>query len=48
MVTAGTALKRIRICEGHDPQAGGVLKGQPSALTDAAQPVNSSPAGEAN
>ena len=39
MATAGTALKRIRICEEHDPQAGGVLKGQPSALTDAAQPV---------
>ena len=48
MATAGTALKRIRICEEHDPQAGGVLKGQPSALTDAAQPVNPLPAGEAN
>lgn len=48
MATAGTALKRIRICEEHDPQAGGVLKGQPSTLTDAAQPVNPLPAGEAS
>ena len=48
MVTAETALKRIRICEGHDPQAGSVLKGQASALTDAAQPVNPLPAGEAS
>ena len=46
MATAGTALKRTKICEEHDPQAGGVLKGQPSALTDAAQPVTPLPAGE--